>query len=198
MVSHRENEGKDEYPSLPHIDPDPKLQLDTWRLDVNRRADRLFNVQVRRAFVQTLIARHHLTSADEVREAVRRRFGAKPSLAITLTDLQEIGVVRVPLPGSGFRFKLASQLADANIEQELDERARLDLLGVNRIERFVYLEVNRGTAQALAQLLNLMVDDGAYPFVVAISTDQDKWVVVHTEDGNGARHLETTMRSKMM
>lgn len=188
----------DKFPGLPHIDPDPRLQLDTWRLDVNRRADRLFNVQVRRAFVQALVARHPITSAEEVREAVRRRFGAKPSLAIALNDLQEIGSVRVPMPGGGFRFKLASQLADANIEQELDERVRIDLLGIKRVDRFLYLEVNRGTTQALTQLVNLMIDDGAWPNIAAVTTDNDKWVTLHMDDGKYARHLEAILRNKMM
>jgi len=189
---------EDKFPGLPHIEPDPKIQLESWLPGNMTAAERTFNVQVRRAFIQALVARHPISTAQELREAVRRRFGAAPSHQIIMEDVRDLQIVRVPMPGGGQRLKLASQLGDANIEDELDERVRIDLLSMNRKNDLIYHEVNRGTASALTQLLNLMVDDGTQPGIIGITNDGDKWVVVHFKNGHDARVYERWMKPKMM
>jgi len=189
---------ENKFPGLPHIQPDPDLQVESWAASAIPRSERTFAVQVRRAFIQALVARHPIASAQELREAVRRRFGATPGHQIIMEDLRDLQVVRVPMPGGGMRFKLASQLGDANIEDELDERVRIDVLSVNRKEDTVYHEVNRGTAQALVQLINLMVDDGTQPGILAVTSDNDKWVAIHFKSGADARVYERWFTPKLM
>jgi len=189
---------QDKFPGLPHIEPDPEIQLESWGPGGVSRADRTFTVQVRRAFIQALVARYPIATAQELREAVRRRFGATPSHQIIMEDIRDLNIVRIPMPGGGMRFKLASQLGDVNIEDELDERVRIDVLSVNRKEDTVYHEMNRGTAQAFVQLINLMIDDGTQPGILAVTSDNDKWVAVHFKSGNDARVYERWFTPKLM
>jgi len=187
----------DKFPGLPHIEPDPELQLESWKAEHHSQAQRTYNVQVRRAFIQALVARYPIGTSKELREAVRRRFGATPSHQIILEDIRDLQIVRIPMPGGGMRFKLASQLGDVNIEDELDERIRVDVLSMNRKADQVFLETNRGTASSMAQLLNLMVDDGTQPNILAITSDNDKWLVIHFVGAREADVFERWFRPKI-
>lgn len=189
---------EDKFPGLPHIEPDPRIQVTDWSAgDGVKVPEQQFNTNVRRAFIQALIARHPIATVAELQEAVRRRFGASAGHHVITRDLREIGVVRVPIPGLGQRFKLASQYNKVNIEDELNERARIDVLAVTRYGDRIHLEVNRGTAVALVQLFNLIYDDASRPGLTAVTSDGDKWVVLYTDSSKTAMTWEGWLRSKL-
>jgi arginine repressor len=188
----------DKFPGLPHIDPDPRIQVTDWTAGAGVTVpEQQFNTNARRAFIQALIARHPIATIAELQEATRRRFGAVPGHHTITKDLREINVVRVPIPGLGQRFKLASQYNKVNIEDELNERARIDVLSVTRFEDRIHLEVNRGTAVALVQLFNLIYDDASRPGITAVSSDGDKWVVLYLESGKTAMTWEAWLKAKL-
>lgn len=187
----------DPYAGLPLIEPDPRLRVEDWTLKEKNRADAQFRVAIRQAFVQSLLANHRIRSIDEIQESVRRRFGARPGFHIIAGDLRKIGVVRVPVPGVGNYIRLASEYHKVNVEDELDERVRIDVLELRRKLDTIYLEVNRGTAPALTQLFNLIVDQGNRPGVMAITSDGDKWVALHLEDGNVATAWQEWLKPKL-
>jgi len=178
---------RDKYPGLPHIEPDPALQVVSWtRTSYNRITPSIiaFQSSVRRAFIQAMVSKYAISNAEELREAVTRRFGCKPSAATIADDMRGIGIVRVPIPGGGgSRLKLVNQLNTVNIEDELNERFRIDVLNLHRRDKDLMIEMNRGTANAMVQLINLLVDDGGRPGVIGVTTDMDKWVVVYFENG---------------
>lgn len=191
---------KDPFPGLPHIEPDPELQLTSWsRTPSFNPPPHLitYYANVRRAFIQAMISRYHIRSAGEVREIVRRRFGAKPSVDTTTKDLRALGIIRVPIPGGGSRLKLVSQINNVNLEQEVDERFRIDALSIKRQGSMMIIETNRGTATAFVQLMNLLADDGGRAGLAAVTTDNDKWVVVHFDDGNHARSWTDWLEGKL-
>lgn len=186
----------DAFPTLPDIAPDPHLQLTTWEPS-GTATSRAFNVKKRRAFLQNLVMQAPIGSVEEMREAVRRRFGVAPTIKIMLNDVKQLGLVRVPNKHGGFRYRVQSQLPDVNIEQEVDNRCRIDLLSVVKTDKMIHLEVNRGTAQAFVQLLNLLVDDAALPGVVSITSDMDKWIVLHVNDGHRAKIIAEMLQEKV-
>jgi arginine repressor len=104
-------------------------------------------------------------------------------VVIMVADMKLIGIVRVPIPGGGSRLKLVNQIANVNIEDELNERIRIDALNMRKSERQMMIEMNRGTANTMVRLINLLVDEGGRPGVIAVTTDTDKWVVIHFENG---------------
>lgn len=172
--------------------------MDTWAASKGLSGvDAQFRVTVRRAFVQSLLANHRIRSIEELQEAVRRRFGAKPGFHVIAGDLRHIGVVRVPIPGVGNYIRLASEYHKVNVEDELDERVRIDVLEMRRQSDTLYLEVNRGTAPALTQLFNLIVDQGNRPGIVGITSDGDKWVALHLEDGKAAVTWQEWLKPKL-
>ena len=197
---------ENKFPGLPHIEPDPRIQVRGWspkqlkeslKHHPMKSGINTFAAQVRRAFIQQLIANHPIYGVDEIREAVRRRFGALPDTRMVANDLTIVGVARVPVPGIGTRLRLASQFGQVRVEDELDERIRIDALEVSRQGDTLFIEMNRGTAVALVQLLNLVYDQGNRPGVRAITTDSDKWVVVHMRDGNFAVSWEDWLKNKL-
>jgi arginine repressor len=190
----------DKYAGLPHIEPDPELQLVSWsRSSTFNPPPNLmtYYANVRRAFIQAMISRYHIGTAEEVREVVRRRFGAKPGIDTTIKDLRTLGIIRVPIPGGGTRLKLISQINNVNLEQEIDERFRIDALGIKRQGSMIMIETNRGTAGSIVQLMNLLADDGARAGLGAVTTDGDKWVVLHMDDGNHARSWADWLEGKL-
>lgn len=188
----------DPYAGLPHIEPDPRIQVDSWSIAKGElSSDTSFRVAVRRAFIQSLLANHRIRSIDEIQEAVRRRFGTKPGFHMVAGDLRHIGVVRVPIPGVGNYIRLASEYHKINVEDELNERVRIDVLEMRRKVDTLYLEVNRGTAPALTQIFNLIVDQGNRPGIVGITSDGDKWVALHLEDGNVATTWQEWLKPKL-
>lgn len=188
----------DKFSALPNIEPDPQLQVESWTNELMGHSERVYAMKKRRAFIQHLVMNAPIATSEEIREACRRRFGATPTQRIILRDIKAIGLVRVPNKHGGSRYRVASQLPDIDIEEEVNNRCRIDLLSVTRVDNIVYLEVNRGTAQAFVQLLNLVVDDAALVGVAGITSDMDKWIVIHTTDGNRARWIEDWMRNKIL
>lgn len=191
---------KEKYEGLPHVEPDPKLQLQSWsRTGTFNPPSHLisFYANVRRAFVQAMVARYHIRTAEEIRELVRRRFGAAPSLETITVDLRQLGIIRVPIPGGGTQLKLISQINNVNLEQEVDERFRIDVLNVQRQGSTIMIETNRGTAQSVVQLMNLVVDDGSRNGLLAVTSDGDKWVVLHMEDAKQATKWQTWLSGKL-
>jgi arginine repressor len=191
------NPGADPYAGLPHIEPDPRLRVENWNLKEKNAVDAQFRVAIRRAFIQSLLANHRIRNIDEIQEAVRRRFGAKPGFHVIAGDLRAIVVVRVPVPGVGNYIRLASEYNKVNVEDELEERIRIDVLELRRKLDTIYLEVNRGTAPALTQLFNLIVDQGNRPGVVGITSDGDKWVAIHLEDGVVTTSWQEWLKQKL-
>lgn len=189
---------REKYPGLPPITPDPQIQLTTWADSTIGQTQRTYHAAVRRAFIQMMVARHPIRDATELREAVKRRFGAAPSTRLLLQDMKNTGIVRVPIPGLGTRLKLVAQLNDANIEDELDERIRIDTMLITRRDNDIFMEVNRGTATAFVQLFNLTVDEGSRPGVVGVTSDGDKWVALHFADGARAMEWERWLENKIM
>lgn len=187
----------DPFAALPNIEPDPRLHLISWNSRDVPRSEISFRAAIRRAFIQSLLANHRIRSIEEIQEAVRRRFGAKPGFHMIGADLTNIGVVRVPVPGVGNYIRLASEYNKVNVEDELDERMRIDVLGMRRNEAIMYLEVNRGTANALVQLFNLIHDQGNRPGLLAVTSDNDKWVVLHLEDKAATNGWEQWLKPKL-
>jgi arginine repressor len=190
----------DKYAGLPHIEPDPNLQLISWKnsgtVKFNPQQAQYY-ASVRRAFIQAMVARYHISTAEELREVVRRRFGAKPGIDTVISDMKLLGIIRVPVPGGGTRLKLISQLNNVNLEQEIDERFRIDALGVRRQGSMIIIEVNRGTATAFVQLMNLVVDENTRGGLIAVTTDNDKWVVLHIEDSVTATSWTSWLTDKL-
>ena len=192
---------KDKYPGLPHIEPDPALQVVSWtRTSFNKITPSViaFQSSVRRAFIQAIVTRYAISNAEELREAVTRRFGCRPSAPTIMSDMKIIGIVRVPIPGGGgSRLKLVNQLNTVNIEDELNERFRIDVLNVHRRDKDMMIEMNRGTANTMVQLINLLVDDGSRPGVIGVTTDMDKWVIIYFEGGHHCMRWYEWLKGKL-
>lgn len=188
----------DRYPALPEIEPHPDLWLDNWGIvEGDPKVEYEYRMRVRRAFVQNLIAHHPIAKMEEINEAISRRFGARVAHATLMKDMKMLGIVRAPMPGGGVRYRLYSQVTDLDLDQELNDRLRLDALSVKRGDLNVYVEVNRGTAQAFVQIFNLFIDDAALPDVYGLTSDQDKWVVLHGKDLRAAKRIERWLAPKL-
>lgn len=185
------------FPGLPDIPPHPEIRLTTWAQEGETRATTEYRTKVRRAFIQNLVTDYPLSSMEEVNEAILMRFGARVAPPTIMKDMRVLGIVRVPMPGGGFRYKLASQVSEFDLDMELNDRLRLDALSIKRGGANVYIEVNRGTASAVVQILNLFIDDATLPDVLGITSDGDKWVVLNMEGVGPAKRVERWLTKKL-
>jgi arginine repressor len=192
-------------PERPHwldtITPDPKVQVTGWSIGFGALSiDHMAELtELRRAFIRWLITTYEVQSLEEISDAVQRRFGAPVTDHTSRSDLKELGATKLAIPGSHkrYRYRLLSSLHDIGVAEELAERIRIDVLNLSIIERFVYIESNRGTAVALLQLLKLALDDGVLRDVAAITSDNDCYVALHMTSPPSAKTWGTWLQKQV-
>lgn len=182
---------------IDEIIPDPEMQVSKWDVLMKEAQIGQKQTAVRRAFVNWVVTNYEVRTREDLIAAVGKRFGLAPSVTSITRDLQELGVVKVPTVGSSnSRYRLLSSLHDIGVEDELNERIRIDVLRVSRHSETVFLETNRGVATAVAQLVKLAIDDGVMRDIHAITTDGDCYVVVHAANVRAGETWERWLQQR--
>lgn len=110
----------------------------------------------RHAMIRELIAMETISTHESMAQALSAR-QIQVSQSTLSKDLRELGVVRAPCAGGGFRYTLPSETDTTQREWQILERELRDYItGVDRAETMVVIKTMSGHAQAVCEAIDRM------------------------------------------
>lgn len=109
--------------------------------------------KVRQATIRELLRAERIDTHERLAEALGRR-GIEVSQSTLSKDLRELGVVRAPRPGGGFRYSLAESRGAVNDRGAFERQLRDYVTGVDRAGNMTVVKTLPGHAQAVCEAVD--------------------------------------------
>ena len=110
----------------------------------------------RHATIRELIVAEQISTHESMARSLSQR-QIQVSQSTLSKDLRELGVVRAPCAGGGFRYMLPSDTDTTQRERQILERELRDYVtGVDRAENMVVIKTMSGHAQAVCEAIDRM------------------------------------------
>ena len=109
--------------------------------------------RVRQATIRELLQAERIDTHERLAEALSRR-GIEVSQSTLSKDLRELGVVRVPRAGGGFRYSLPELRGACNDRGAFERELRDYVTGVDRAGNMTVIKTLSGHAQAVCEAVD--------------------------------------------
>ena len=109
--------------------------------------------RVRQTSIRELLQAEHIDTHERLAEALARR-GIEVSQSTLSKDLRELGVVRVPRAGGGFRYSLPESRGSFNDRSVFERELRDYVTGVDRAGNMTVIRTLSGHAQAVCEAID--------------------------------------------